>query len=293
MKNIKSDEDDPFKLRSVFSDKIGETIKLFESSFSAKITDEAGKININECYKGRCEELLQMLTALFSCPAENAFLESKNIKPVELAYRIRDFISEANGTSPESGLSDKNSPYQEQVPPYSTKGLPFDTIAELKLVAGWDDDLHAVFAPYLTVYPYPVANTQLKAPININAIKPELLSCLVPDARSPSCAESFALKMNKIKKDNTPVFATSIKNTLTTLACYNSQPSTSGGPTINPETWFDQKSNVFRIEVEAITGDQDRKLIAVVRRIMPQEKTNGRDQQNMKRSYQILHWKLL
>jgi len=294
-----NDEDDPFKLKGVMNEEVRNTMALFETSFSIKIVDEASKINVNECYTGRCAETIQMLTELFNCPAEKAFLESKNLQPEQLAYRIKDFITNNPGTaatSPESGFSDKNSPYLNYNPSYTTKGAPFDSIDELKLIEGWDDEIHEVFAPYLTAYPYPVAGKPFSSPININTVKPELLSCLIPDSRSQSCAESFAQKMYKLKKDNSTVFKGSIKDTLSSLTCLGSDPSlmqAKDGTKMDPTTWFDQKSSVFRIEVEANTLKQSRRLVAVIRRIMPQDKSNQRELQQVKRSYQILHWNML
>ena len=291
------DDDDPFKLKGMMNEEVAEEMKLFEDSFSLKIIDEASKINVNECALTRCTEIIQMLTALFSCPAEKAFLESKNLTPEQLAYRIKDYISNSTSTSPESGFGDKNIPYQEANPPYTVKGVSFDSVDELHLVAGWDDELHKVFAPYLTVYPFPTTTkTQFNSPININTVKPELLSCLIPDSRTPACAESFAQKIFEIKKENTVVFKESIKSTLGDLTCLGSaqgEQTDASGQKIDPTTWFDKKSSVFRIVIDSMTGKQSRKLISVVRRIMPQDKSNQRDQQPVKRSYQILHWKML
>jgi type II secretory pathway component PulK len=289
------EDDDPFKLRGMMNEGIAEKMKLFEDMFSIKISDEASKININKCSEGRCDETIKMLMALFSCPAEKSFLESKKIEPEQMAYRIKDFISNSSITSSESGFSDKNSPYQEFTPSYHVKEAPFDTIDELKLVAGWDDEIHTIFAPYLTVYPYPTAGTKDDTRINVNTVAPELLSCLIPESRSQGCAESYAQKMYKIKKDNAVVFQKDIKETLSGLACLGKDTSSdsSSDQRSKPEDWFDQKSNVFRIEVNASTGRQDRKLIAVVRRVLPQEKNKQREQLPVKRAYQILHWKLL
>ncbi|MBI2601529.1 MAG: general secretion pathway protein GspK [Deltaproteobacteria bacterium] len=286
------EDDDPFKLRSVFSERVSEQMELFTDSFSMKVSDEASKINVNECFKGRCTETLSRLIAFFSCPTEKEFLQSKNIDPLELAYRVKDFITEAKGASPESGFGEKNAPYENKTPPYKAKEFPFDTVNELRLVEGWDDDIHTVFAPYLTVYPYPAADIQYDPRINLNTISPELLSCLVPEARSQACAESFAIKMARLKEEKKAVVENDVKQTLSSLACYT---GTSEDPTVskNPEKWFDVKSSVFRIEIDASTGDQERKIVAVVRRIMPQDKSYNRDKQQVKRSYQILQWKLI
>ncbi len=294
-KLAKDDADDPFKLRSLFSEKVGTLMSLFEDSFSMNVQDEASKINVNECYQGRCTEAIQKLTALFSCPAEKAFLESKNIDPNQLAYRIKDFISNSDATSSESGFGDKNGPYSSQTPPYGVKKLPFDSVDELKLIAGWDDEIHAVFAPYLTVFPYPVPEVmEMKAPININTVSPELLGCLIPEARSQACSDTYMVKMHKIIEDKGVVAEKNedIKSKLNSLTCYTG-PTGQDDQDRKPETWFAVNSSVFRIEVIGQIGNLERKLTAVVRRILPQEKTGGRSQQRVKRSYQILYWNLI
>jgi type II secretory pathway component PulK len=284
-----SNEKDAFKLKGIFSEKIAEQMRLFEDQFTVKITDEASKININDCYTGRCEEVTSKLIALFSCPAEKAFLDSKNLTPEQMAFRIKDFITSAENTSPESGFGDKNDPYQKQTPAYKVKGLPFDTIDELKLVEGWDDDMQTVFAPYLTVYPFNYSTTP-KSSINLNTVSQELVSCLVPEARASACAEKFAVAFYKLKSKQSTVVAKDVKDTLKDLACYTGSTE-EGKPAV--DTWFDVKTMVLRIEVSAQTGGQDRQLVAVVRKIMPQDKENNRDKQKTKRSYEILYWKLI
>lgn len=284
MKKSKEDDgdedlgEDPFGLSGVMNEDVLRIISLFEEGFTVKIQDESNKINLNECFTGRCTETLNMLTNLFSCSVEKEFLSSKNISPKELAYRTKDFISDVASTSSESGFSDKDSPYLNYTPSYKTKGLPFDTLEEWKLVEGVDDDIFAVFSPYLTVYPYPKAGSnKFSSPLNINFVKPELLKCLLPSAQSYSCAESFAQKMHKIKRDNSTVYETSIEQTLQKIACLGEDSSsnlTADGEKMDPKLWFDNKSNAFRIEVTAITGDINRKLSTVVKRVMPGQSTS-------------------
>ena len=59
--------------------------------FVLKVEDEQSKINVNFCAQGRCSETLLMLESLFSCPAEQRFLDQKNVNPKELAYKIKDW----------------------------------------------------------------------------------------------------------------------------------------------------------------------------------------------------------
>ena len=132
--------------------KSSQIMALFEDQFSIQIKDEQAKININDCSQGFCLETIQQLIALFSCPGEKKFLSDKGLTPKELAYRIKDFISQSHQTSEESGYNDKNDPYLKDDLNYKVKQLPFDSLEELKMVDGWDDEVHAVFSPYLLCF---------------------------------------------------------------------------------------------------------------------------------------------
>ena len=283
---------DPFNLASVFSDKIAAQMRLFEDQFSIKIIDESRKINVNACYTGYvgpCKRAIDQLLRLFSCPAEKLFLEEKNLTPEEIVYRIRDFISNSKGpASPESGFSDRDAPYQAHVPPYRAKRYPFDTVDELKLVEGWDEKMHEVFSPYITVYPYPSAG-DYNPKINLNTIDVSLLGCLIPESQSEACANSFILTLHRDKQGKKPVVKGSIKDFLEKTACY---AEGSGDSKVRPVTWFDIKSPVLRIQVDGVTGEQDRQLTVVIRRILPKDKSDDRGKQKVKRSYQVLHWKM-
>lgn len=284
-------EEDPFHLKGVFSEQLAKQMEEFEDSFSIKISDESSRINLSVCKKETtCP--IQQLIALFSCPAEKAFLDKKNLSPEELAYRIYDFISEGDRASDASGLSDKDSPYQNYKPPYKARRLPLDSVEELKLVEGWDDDVHTVFSPYITVFPFYESWTSRKAPpININTAKTELLRCLIPDTQGQGSAEKFVLMMNKLKSEKSPIVNddAEISKTLKEKFFYG------GGEdqrSMKREEWFTNRSDVFRIEVQAETGNQAIKLTSVVRRINPKDISFMRNKMEIKRSYQILYNRL-
>lgn len=283
--------DDPFNLSSLFSEKIANKMRLFEDRFSIKISDESKKININACYTGRCKQTLNQLIQLFSCPAEKEYLENeKNLSPEQLAYRIKDFISDSNRASPDSGFGDRNDPYQKYDPPYNAKGLPLDSVDELKLIEGWDDQIHKIFSNYITVYPFP-KNRSFDPKLNLNTVDVALLGCLIPDALDQACIDNFILKMHKIKKDKAAVVSSSISDFLTNTACFSNADS--NGRSIKPAKWFDTKTYVLKIEVNGVTGSQDRNLISVIQRILPNDKKKSRGKKVIKRSYQTLHWKLI
>ena len=207
--------------------------------------------------------------------------------------RVKEVVKELKASKGESivicGSNDKNVPYESEKPSYKIKGLPFDDVSELKLIAGWDDDIHSVFAPYLTVFPYNNISKKEKSAININTAPREMLACLVPQAMSGECAKDFTIKINEIKKDKKALTNGNISKVLKDMMCYAGQKG-EGSESTNPERWFGVRSSVFRIKIKSKTGTQQAGLEAVVRRIMPQDKSFGRDKQKTKRSYQILFW---
>ena len=289
-------QEDVFKITGIMNEESAQLMGLFEDQFSILIADEGHKINVNDCTVGRCEETLNSLIALFSCPAEKEFLKSKNINPQELAYRIKDFISKE--TSTQSGYSDKHTPYQNQNPPYKAKELSLDTVEELRMIAGWDDEVHKVFSPYLTVYPIDNKHTKQKTLININTAPRELLACLVPQANDSGCGEKFARKMQEIDKQKMQL----AKNTseankfIAEQMCFTKDSINDEDAKItsdNPSQWFGVRSDVFRVTIEGESGLAQTKVVAVIRRIMPKNKDNNRDKQKVKRSYEILYWHVI
>ncbi len=295
--------DDPFHLGGMLAERTSAQMELFEDQFSIKITDEAGKINLSNLINERIgKPTIDHLIALFSCPAEKEFLESKNLQPQELAYRIFDFIkmSTDDAPSPESGLTSRNDSYKSQTPPYSVKALPLDSVEELRLIKGWDDDIHAVFAPYLTVYPYlkKEATTESNK-ININTAPKELMSCLFPSVLKSECYEKYVLKRKKLDENKSAVMSGDLKTTLKDLFCYTEEEekaaqAQSGEKTsLTPDQWLTDKTTVLRVVIETKTGNQNHTLVAVLRRIAPQDKEFMRDKQDVKRSYEILSFQLL
>jgi type II secretory pathway component PulK len=291
--SIGQDSKDMFNLGSLFSEKLVEKMQLFEDSFSVKVSDESRKINVNACYDKHCKNTIQQLTALFSCPAEKQFLDSQSITAEQLAYRIKDFINRSEAGSPESGYPDKNTPYEKMTPPYKAKGLPFDTIDELKMVDGWNDALHKVFADYLTVYPFPIDNN-FQPKININTMDVGALACLLPSARESRCQGTFFVAMHQLKQNKKAAASTNgnIADFLQKTACLGESNTDSEGSKLNPVEWFDTKTPVLRIEVFGDTGSQRQTLSIVIRRIFPKEKVFGVNESSPKRSYQILFWKM-
>ena len=285
-----------FNLGKVMDSGVIEQLKLFEGSFTLDVQDENQKINVNYCHLGRCSEVLLMLESLFSCGPEKAFLDSKKIKPRELAYKIKDYIDSDNRAEGDSGEGDESDPYGKFK--YKSKNAPLDSLAELRMIDGWDEEVHAVFSPYLTVFPFQQAGTD-KYKINLNTASRALLQCLVPEAKS-SCGEKFAVAINRRNNDSQEIASGNVSQVVRNLLCYSGaastpQPPPPGSPPGTPAQtdpndktgWFASSSTTFNISIQASAGDRDRVLSAVIERTVPDAK------KGIKGTYRVLSWKLL
>ena len=277
-----------FNLNAISDSDVMTQLQLFQGEFTLKVSDEAAKINVNYCAAGgattQCKQMRTMLTALFNCPIEKSYLDSKNVNSEALVAKIKDWVDRDNRADPKSGLSDESDPYQRLNPPYKTKNSQFDTLAELKLIDAWDDDLHAVFSPYLTVYPFKKTGSDVsdRARININTVSRELLACLVPESRT-QCGETFDLVVAKARANKAPL-GENIQQVMRDVLCL---PKTIGGKgAINKADWFAESSPVYKIEVKGRAGFQEKNLQAVIKRGMVKEKKREPS------SYQLLFWKM-
>jgi len=264
-------------------------LKLFEGSFQIIVSDEESKINLNYLQNSRRSEVaLAMLTGLFSCPAEKALLESKRLSPRLMAARILDFIDSDNTATEDSGFSDESSPYSNQKPPYKARNFPLDSIEDLKLIEGWDDELHTVFAPYLTVYPFSplqqVKSTDSK--LNLNTAPRGLIACLFQDV-NPDCRDKFALDQKKKMSENQNLSnSKDLGEYLKKTLCYSGRQG--GNPAEVKEQWFKANSLTFRIVAEGEVNQQKRKIEMVLKRL----DSKGMKERQTERSWDILYWKM-
>lgn len=270
-------------LSAVMDSGILEQLQMFDGTFTFKVEDESRKINVNFFHQGRGTELLMMLEGLFSCPAEKAFLEQKKVTPRELAYRIKDYIDFKTDADENSGFNDEDEPYTRREPKQRAKNAPLDSLDELRLIEGWDEEIHAVFGPHLTIWPFQAdQDKRTFMPINVNTASRGLLQCLFPESRG-DCQEKVALFFRKREAESLAVGGEGKKmiDVLRETLCY-----TGGEGTTDRASWFSQMSNVFRIETIGSVGDAQKRLTAVIERGMPDPKKNE------KGSNKLLYWKL-
>ena len=286
-----------FGLTGIVDSGVTEQLKAIEGSFSVKVSDEHQKIDVNYCSSGArepCAAVRAMLTALFSCPAEKAFLSKKRLTPMELSARIQDWVDPDSRTESESGFSDESDPYSRRKKPFKAKNGPRDSINELKMIEGWDEEVHAVFAPYLTAYPI-WKKREDRGRINLNSAPRELLQCLFQDAgpdRFKKLAQMLKLRESEFKdlagKDKP------MDQIISDLFGYNKNDSTTDNQADpnNKASWFGKISQTYRISVTAMSGDTTRDLEAVVERTVPDGAATGANLSS-RSSYRILYWRFL
>jgi type II secretory pathway component PulK len=271
-----------FDLSQVSDGKVIETLQLFDGQFTIEIEDELSRINLSNCGKDKCTETVTMLTALMSCPSEKLFLEKKDLRPAAMAFRIKDWIDDNRTAEAESGFSNEDDPYEKKFPPYKAKNGPMDSLQELMLIEGWDEEMHLTFSPYLTIYPYLRGPTNT-AKVNINTVKKELLACLVPSAKV-ECADKFFQML--IKQDKEGGARVSGANELQQFLSSDLCDSVSSEQTAK-SAWFSYRTKFFRVKSQGQAGLQSRDLETVVERMIPDKA------KKIETSYQFLYWKLL
>ena len=278
-------------IESVNDSAISDVLKLFDGEFVLDVSDEGGKININQCAIGRCVEVLKMLSALFDCPVERAYLARNNVRVNELIFKLKDFVDTDRRAEPETGVADEDDPYSKETPPYKAKNAPFDSFKEIQLVDGWTQDIDAIFGPYITIFPFQ-SNANDKAKININSAPKELLSCLVPSSMR-DCRDKFELSMAEKSEDkaNVATDQASILSTLKQNFCYDPDKEEPSG---NDETvkenraqWFVPLSSVFRINASGQVNGRVRQITMVIQReISDPSRKNPH-------IYRPMYWKML
>lgn len=170
-----------FKDRAVSEATIKERLRSFEieGSIVASIEDERAKIDLNALgLSPNRARIREQLTNLFTGRKEfRDLFKRKKIRPGDLVINIIDYV-DANNTMTDSSAPEENA-YREldlnDNKEFAIKNKPMDTLEELRLVPGMDDELFATFSPFLTVYTYDPQGGNSNGQININTADPEVL----------------------------------------------------------------------------------------------------------------------
>ena len=136
----------------------GEVPSLFEGDCESTSVSEHSKIALNVLASASGgENTVNMLTRLLSDPRfEDHFeLEDRNGSraetPQELVGAIADWV-DRDRNERLNEVSDEDRHYQLLRDPYQAKNAPFDSLAELQLVHGVDDELYGMLRDQVTIY---------------------------------------------------------------------------------------------------------------------------------------------
>ncbi len=131
----------------------------FDGDFEAEVNDEDKRINIKDFAGANMVELMSnpnagLLAALMSGDKQEAYLREKNIEKWELIAALADWMDADDQRLWDGGS--ETSTYEamsEEDAPYRPKNAPFDTVDEIRLVEGWNNDgVWARFGQHLTIY---------------------------------------------------------------------------------------------------------------------------------------------
>jgi len=270
-----------FDLSKISDSTVLDALKQFDGHFTFNISDESSKLNINYLSGNAGTIYTTMLKALMSCPAEKEYLDKKKVNVPELVAYIRDWADLDERPSEDSGKSSEDDVYADRVPKMKAKNAPYDTLEELRVIPGWDVDMHTIFAPYLTVYPIPVATTGApRTPINFNTVSREFLGCLFPKATT-DCAEKSVEHFTKMEENGPASSMEQIQDKLKNAFCAENDEMAKK---------FTFRSDLYRVKVQAEVFGQSKTLELVLQRKLPDADDN---KIQYKAAYRYLYWKML
>ena len=255
-------------------------LKSLGGELGVEVTDETGKINLNVCYQSpaECAIVIMQLEALMSCTGvEQDYNKQKNIKVSELVRRITDWIDKNGVAESGSGYADENEPYAKLKPPHKAKNSPLDSVNELLLVDGWNRELHAYYAPYLTAWPFLDQATKNGFKLNINTMPQEALRCMFGrELGSPEVNEKFAKRYRELMEKNGRLAGsdTDLQAIIADLFGYKNDAAEKGKPS-DKGSWLTTESRAFRIRAKGLVGEQTRVVEYVIQRSTGQQIAAG------------------
>lgn len=177
---------------------VDESFGDFTGSFSAHITDEDQKINVQRLeYSlggGSLATFVQLRSMIDDPKFDFIFTEEDanrdRVERTDTIIAMKDWIDadeqqsqldpNAIGSPFTAGFGDENSPYQRYKRRYKAKNAKLDTLEELRMSYGINDAFMAAFGNRLTVWP------DINSKLNINTNDPlQMLINIMTAARNP------------------------------------------------------------------------------------------------------------
>lgn len=256
----------------------------FEGCFNATITDEEEKLNLAKVDAGPLvgrpvvARLLDLLSdKRFEFLFEREDSNGVKVTPQEVVIAMKDWIDEDEtqssintGPTPEvflQGFSDENYNYDKYEPRYRAKNAMFDTLDELYLVHGVNDQFMAAFRDRLTVYP----NKNRK--LNVNTDDPVLLYMAIltvadptrpdPRLRDPLFVDALIKQIRAARMFNFVGF--SVSDFVNVIQAAGVQVNAAIPNNVQGNNFVSDKSETFRVSVVGEAGNVQRTITAVIR----------------------------
>ncbi|OGQ07287.1 MAG: hypothetical protein A3G32_04745 [Deltaproteobacteria bacterium RIFCSPLOWO2_12_FULL_40_28] len=142
---------------SMMNEKEAENFLDFEGDFSSVITEENSKFDLNRIFalvpgSKSADQRNQLLESILTLPQFKDLFEDQFNGPKQLVFAIGDWV-DSNGMINEYDAvqrGNESSVYGKV--DYPVKNAKFATLAELRLVAGMNDQIFKELAPFATIY---------------------------------------------------------------------------------------------------------------------------------------------
>lgn len=159
---------------SIFDDR---DFLSFDGDFSSEISDHESRVNINvfateNVSTAQESPTGQFLFALMSKEDDLSWFRQRGIDPWEVIGNLKDWVDQDTIRSGGRG-GYEDTLYNTLDPPYFTKNAPFDSMDEIRLVAGWEGEVCDRYCDKLSIY----GNSQGK--INMNTMDDTFILAIV------------------------------------------------------------------------------------------------------------------
>jgi len=258
----------------------------FEGCFNATITDEEEKLNLSKVDSGAltAQPVVARLLDLFSDKRFEFLFEHEDanrvkVTPQDVIIGIKDWIDDdevqstlnvsgQTGQDPFlKGFSDENYNYDRYDPRYRAKNALFDTLDELYLVHGVNDEFMAAFRDRFTVYP------SVNARPNVNTDDPVLLYMDIlsvadpvrPDPRlkDPLFIDTLIKQIRAAKMFNFVGF--SVSDFVNVVQSAGVPVNSSIVSNAAGNKFVSDKSETYRVSVVGEAGSVQKTITAVIR----------------------------
>jgi general secretion pathway protein K len=144
----------------------------FDGDFNASVRGEDCRVNVNRLAIRSSDQAVmdtdvgQQLYGLMSGEDNDEFFRDHNLEKTDLIGNLADWVDADNQVSSGKG-GYEDAFYNQQKYPYLAKNAPFDTLEEIRLVEGWQDDVYDRFADKITIWG--------QGKVNVNCASDEVL----------------------------------------------------------------------------------------------------------------------